>query len=280
MAVFARPRARSARGRPHWARSARVEWIRRRRPAKVSAPANPILENAKRAIAWIARFSPRHVARGPATSPPSPNRPLPRGRNAGIGHGRRLVPRRHDASGAPALHRVVPRNSFLSRLHPRNRPPPGRSPSHPHRPGPGEGNGWGEDKNARRRVSRVLSRRGEAVHGYVRRWRPFIWDARRRAPLATDPGGGAEARLVRSRGPATRPTRRPYLVLLPVGFAVPPPLPATRCALTAPFHPCRPSGFPKRTRRCAFCGTFPGVSPAGRYPAPHLRGARTFLSSP
>src|SRR3954466_15934598 len=31
---------------------------------------------------------------------------------------------------------------------------------------------------------------------------------------------------------------RPYSVLLPVGFAVPLPLPETRCALTAPFHPC------------------------------------------
>ena len=30
-------------------------------------------------------------------------------------------------------------------------------------------------------------------------------------------------------------------------------------------------------RRFAFCGTFPGVAPAGRYPAPCLRGARTFL---
>ena len=35
------------------------------------------------------------------------------------------------------------------------------------------------------------------------------------------------------------PPRHPYLVLLPVGFAVPLPLPGTRCALTAPFHPCR-----------------------------------------
>jgi len=31
--------------------------------------------------------------------------------------------------------------------------------------------------------------------------------------------------------------RHPYLVLLPVGFAVPFPLPDPRCALTAPFHP-------------------------------------------
>ena len=30
-------------------------------------------------------------------------------------------------------------------------------------------------------------------------------------------------------------------------------------------------------RRFAFCGAFPGVAPAGPYPAPCLRGARTFL---
>ena len=32
-----------------------------------------------------------------------------------------------------------------------------------------------------------------------------------------------------------------------------------------------------RGRRSDFCGTFPGVAPAGRYPAPCVRGARTFL---
>src|SRR5437764_6199645 len=37
---------------------------------------------------------------------------------------------------------------------------------------------------------------------------------------------------------------RPYSVLLPVGFAVPPPLPEARCALTAPFHPCL-DGLPR-----------------------------------
>ena len=37
---------------------------------------------------------------------------------------------------------------------------------------------------------------------------------------------------------ANSPRCRPYSVLLPVGFAVPLPLPETRCALTAPFHPC------------------------------------------
>src|SRR3954447_22450065 len=69
----------------------------------------------------------------------------------------------------------------------------------------------------------------------------------------------------------------PYLVLLPVGFAVPLPLPAARCALTAPFHPCRRTILADGRRRFAFCGTFPGVAPAGCYPAPCFRGARTFL---
>ena len=41
-----------------------------------------------------------------------------------------------------------------------------------------------------------------------------------------------------------RTPRHPYLVLLPVGFAVPSLLPGPRCALTAPFHPypCRGVG--------------------------------------
>ena len=35
-----------------------------------------------------------------------------------------------------------------------------------------------------------------------------------------------------------RSNARPYSVLLPVGFTMPPLLPGARCALTAPFHPC------------------------------------------
>ena len=76
---------------------------------------------------------------------------------------------------------------------------------------------------------------------------------------------------------ATRSTCRPYLVLLPVGFTLPPPSPGARCALTAPFHPCLHSPRGALCGRFAFCGTFPGVAPAGRYPAPCFRGARTFL---
>ena len=71
--------------------------------------------------------------------------------------------------------------------------------------------------------------------------------------------------------------RRPYLVLLPVGFAVPPLLPPARCALTAPFHPYPQPAEAGPGGRSALCGTFPGVAPAGRYPAPCFRGARTFL---
>src|SRR5437763_8771989 len=59
---------------------------------------------------------------------------------------------------------------------------------------------------------------------------------------------------------------------------MPLPLPEPRCALTAPFHPYppKPEGEGKRF---VLCGTFPGVAPAGRYPAPYVDGARTFLSS-
>src|SRR6184192_1057144 len=94
----------------------------------------------------------------------------------------------------------------------------------------------------------------------------------------------AAARKARPAAPAkANAACRSYLVLLPVGFTLPPPLPAARCALTAPFHPYRPPDprmGPDQARRYVFCGTFPGVAPAGRYPAPCLRGARTFLPPP
>ena len=45
---------------------------------------------------------------------------------------------------------------------------------------------------------------------------------------------------------------RPYSILLPVGFTVPPLLPEARCALTAPFRP-----YWHEYQRFVFCGTFP-----------------------
>ena len=37
------------------------------------------------------------------------------------------------------------------------------------------------------------------------------------------------------------------------------------------------SPLPRRAWRSVLCGAFPGVAPAGRYPAPSLHGVRTFL---
>ena len=48
------------------------------------------------------------------------------------------------------------------------------------------------------------------------------------------------------------------------GFPCPAVSPRRRCALTAPFHPCHPRSCPREFGGVAFCGTFPGVAPAGR----------------
>ena len=122
-------------------------------------------------------------------------------------------------------------------------------------------------------VLRQMACKPGSVPMVSHRRRPFIWDARYRTPHATDPGGYAKVRLASRE----REGCRPYLVLLPVGFTVPLPLPVARCALTAPFHPYPPGPDGPKGGRFAFCGTFPGVAPAGRYPAPYFRGARTFL---
>ena len=90
--------------------------------------------------------------------------------------------------------------------------------------------------------------------------RPFLWDRTRARPRTTYPG---------AIGADRRPP--PYLVFLQVGFAVPPPSPGARCALTAPFHPYLP-----REAVC-FLWHFPG--PCDRLPLTTTltRGARTFL---
>src|SRR5258708_12886558 len=62
-----------------------------------------------------------------------------------------------------------------------------------------------------------------------------------------------------------------------MGFTMPDPSPDPRCALAAPFHPYFPV-LSDWGKRFVLCGTVPGVAPAGCYPAPHVDGARTFLS--
>lgn len=75
--------------------------------------------------------------------------------------------------------------------------------------------------------------------------RPFLWDAPRDAPHATNPGGEAEKPL-RRRGTdeSAALAGRPYSVLLPVGFAVP-----VRCRTRGALlpHHFTLTGLPKKT---------------------------------
>ena len=86
--------------------------------------------------------------------------------------------------------------------------------------------------SVRRPVSRVLSAscRGRALDGHssgtcvaARLARPTRATGRESPCVYHDLGRNAAG--------------RPYSVLLPVGFTLPPLLPRARCALTAPFHP-------------------------------------------
>jgi hypothetical protein len=130
---------------------------------------------------------------------------------------------------------------------------------------------------ARRPVSRVLSA------SVLDTGRPFLWDAPHGAPHATNPDGeaGMPPGLRRALAGAAVPIRscsrwglpcRPCCqgrgALLPHRFAL---------ARGVP-HRDAPRGAMRSLRgRFVFCGTVPGVAPAGGWPAPHSRGARTFL---
>jgi hypothetical protein len=97
---------------------------------------------------------------------------------------------------------------------------------------------------------------------------------------------------MRNRRLAHGPGFPPYLVLLRVGFTLPPALLPERCALTAPFHPyldwpSRPKPFgpivraeARATKRYVFCGTSRprDLKPASRTLSGTLPcGVRTFL---
>lgn len=94
---------------------------------------------------------------------------------------------------------------------------------------------------------------------------------------------------------ANSPLRRPYSVLLPVGFAMPAPLPDPRCALTAPFHPYpstqrsllrrgRPEGLPRQSPVGAKAGGSFSVALSLGSPPPdvirHRMSREPGLSSP
>ena len=113
----------------------------------------------------------------------------------------------------------------------------------------------------RRPVSRVLYSFSKAAVAIIPLGRPLPDDSRN---LPERSGAAMPCPVAR--------TRRSYLVLLLAGLAMPLPLPAARCALTAPFHP-----YLAGARWFAFCGAIPKVTLGGRYPPPYCRGARTFL---
>jgi hypothetical protein len=71
------------------------------------------------------------------------------------------------------------------------------------------------------------------------------------------------------KSPEGRPSRRHYSVLLPVGFAMPLPLPEARWALTPPFHPypAHGSALPEPIQRR---GGFLSVALSLRSPSPEL----------
>jgi len=132
------------------------------------------------------------------------------------------------------------------------------------------GTGASKDGKARRSVSRVLSCRATGMAIHLGRSLP---NASRDRP---------ERRRESSPGTVSRACRS-YLVLLPVGFSLPSPLLATRCALTAPFHPCRPCD-PMRDR-LGLGGVFSVALSLGSPPPAvnrhrAFRGARTFLPLP
>jgi len=104
----------------------------------------------------------------------------------------------------------------------------------PHLRGSG---GVGAEENARRPVSRVLSRPLAGPWMTIPLGRPLP-DASRDLP-----GRRRQKPAWPAPVPKDRPAGRPYAVLLPVGFTMPLPSPAARCALTAPFHPYRRPRF-------------------------------------
>ena len=121
-------------------------------------------------------------------------------------------------------------------------------------------------RGARRPVSRVLSVDVRPRDGHSSG-----------APVA-----GRLARPTRAAGPETDLARScdrtapPLLGLAPGGVCHAAPVAGRAVRSYRTLSPLL-AGLTAPSERSALCGTFPGVAPAGRYPAPCSRGARTFL---
>ncbi len=112
-------------------------------------------------------------------------------------------------------------------------------------------------------------------------------------PLAQTRRDGHSSGTALARG-LEQPTRTASLTSLPRALSL-----SRTTRVAVPIRSCSRWGLPCRFRcrtrgallphlftlaasrgrkRFVLCGTFPGVAPAGRYPAPYVDGARTFLS--
>ena len=89
-------------------------------------------------------------------------------------------------------------------------------------------------------------------------------------------GMGVTAHLTRPTRTAMRKTSRAVPIWSCSRWGLPCRLCCQRRGALLPHHFNLAAAF-RAGRRCHFCGAIPGVAPAGRYPAPSFRGARTFL---
>ncbi len=120
---------------------------------------------------------------------------------------------------------------------------------------------------ARRSVSRVLSSTRGPMDGHSS---GTSVTGRLARPTRTAGGNSRRGRRV-------SPAPRPSLFGLAPGGVYPAATVAGRAVRSYRTLSPLPAGRFRRRGRFAFCGTVPGVAPAGRYPAPCSRGARTFL---
>ena len=97
-------------------------------------------------------------------------------------------------------------------------------------------------------VKRIQTACKPGLSWRYRQGQPFLWEARYRAPRATNPGCRAGMPLAAA---FSRPARRPYAVLLPVGFTLPPLFQGRGALLPHRFTLALAHGFP-----CASGGLF------------------------
>jgi hypothetical protein len=238
--------------RPHHPQNCQIGIIQNRGAKSQSLQARAPIQK-ERATPRIARTFPLRVWH--AVSPPPVLGPNCRvQRNPGHQpHDATLTDRFRRATTKSAIHKVVPWKAHLSRFDPPKAPP---------------------------------RQRGQTAckPGSVPPAAPCLW-AVMAIPLGRpSPNASCDRPERRREGSpgifgSLQDACRSYLVLLPVGFSLPPPLPAARCALAAPFHPCRPPGVPGRLAvyflwhfpwgrpRRALPGTVPPWSPDFPLPA-------------